>query len=31
MMAGAHHVFDRTGSLDEVPDGYRAMDERDVL
>jgi threonine dehydrogenase-like Zn-dependent dehydrogenase len=24
-------VFDRTGSLDEVPDGYRAMNEREVL
>ncbi len=24
-------VFDRTGSLDEVPDGYRAMNDRDVL
>ena len=24
-------VFDRTGTLDEVPDGYRAMNERDVL
>jgi len=24
-------VFDRVGSLDEVPDGYRAMNEREVL
>jgi threonine dehydrogenase-like Zn-dependent dehydrogenase len=24
-------VFDRTGSLDEVPDGYRAMNERETL
>jgi threonine dehydrogenase-like Zn-dependent dehydrogenase len=24
-------VFDRTGSLDEVPAGYRAMNEREVL
>ena len=24
-------VFDRIGSLDEVPDGYRAMNEREVL
>jgi threonine dehydrogenase-like Zn-dependent dehydrogenase len=24
-------VFDRTGTLDEVPDGYRAMNDRDVL
>ena len=24
-------VFDRTGSLDEVPDGYRAMNAREVL
>lgn len=24
-------VFDRTGSLDEVPDGYRAMNEREIL
>ena len=24
-------VFDRTGSLDEVPDGYRAMNDREVL
>jgi threonine dehydrogenase-like Zn-dependent dehydrogenase len=24
-------VFDRTGTLDEVPEGYRAMNERDVL
>jgi hypothetical protein len=24
-------VFDRTGSLEEVPDGYRAMNEREVL
>ena len=24
-------VFDRTGTLDEVPDGYRAMNGRDVL
>src|SRR5881392_2472645 len=24
-------VFDRTGSLDEVPEGYRLMNERDVL
>jgi threonine dehydrogenase-like Zn-dependent dehydrogenase len=24
-------VFDRTGSLDEVPDGYRAMNERSAL
>ena len=24
-------VFDRTGPLDEVPDGYRLMNERDVL
>ena len=24
-------VFDRTISLDEVPDGYRAMDRREAL
>ena len=24
-------VFDRTGSLDEVPEGYRLMNERKVL
>jgi threonine dehydrogenase-like Zn-dependent dehydrogenase len=24
-------VFDRTGSLDEVPDGYRAMNDREAL
>ena len=24
-------VFDRTGSLDEVPEGYRAMNDREVL
>ena len=24
-------VFDRTGSLDEVPDGYRAMNERESI
>jgi len=24
-------VFDRIGSLDEVPDGYRAMDEREAI
>jgi threonine dehydrogenase-like Zn-dependent dehydrogenase len=24
-------VFDRTGTLDEVPDAYRAMNDRDVL
>jgi hypothetical protein len=24
-------VFDRTGTLDEVPDGYRAINDRDVL
>jgi hypothetical protein len=24
-------VFDRLGSLDQVPDGYRAMNEREVL
>ena len=24
-------VFDRVGSLDQVPDGYRAMNEREVL
>jgi threonine dehydrogenase-like Zn-dependent dehydrogenase len=24
-------VFDRTGTLDEVPDGYRLMNDRDVL
>lgn len=24
-------VFDRIGSLDEVPDGYRAMNEREAL
>jgi threonine dehydrogenase-like Zn-dependent dehydrogenase len=24
-------VFDRTGTLDDVPDGYRAMNDRDVL
>ncbi len=24
-------VFDRTGSVDEVPDGYRGMNDRDVL
>lgn len=25
------HVFDRVGPLDEVPDGYRAMNEREAL
>jgi threonine dehydrogenase-like Zn-dependent dehydrogenase len=24
-------VFDRTGTIDEVPDGYRAMNDREVL
>ena len=24
-------VFDRTGTLDEVPTGYRAMNDRDIL
>jgi hypothetical protein len=24
-------VFDRTGPLDEVPDGYRAMNDREVI
>jgi threonine dehydrogenase-like Zn-dependent dehydrogenase len=24
-------VFDRTAALDEVPDGYRAMNNREVL
>ena len=24
-------VFDRTVSLDEVPDGYRAMNDREAL
>jgi threonine dehydrogenase-like Zn-dependent dehydrogenase len=24
-------VFDRIGSLDEVPDGYRAMNERETI
>jgi hypothetical protein len=24
-------VFDRVARLDEVPDGYRAMDERDAI
>jgi hypothetical protein len=24
-------VFDRTGTLDEVPAGYRGMNDRDVL
>ena len=24
-------VFDRTVGLDEVPDGYRAMDDREAL
>jgi hypothetical protein len=24
-------VFDRVGSIDEVPDGYRAMDEREAI
>jgi threonine dehydrogenase-like Zn-dependent dehydrogenase len=24
-------VFDRTVSLDEVPDGYRAMDRREAI
>ena len=24
-------VFDRTGPLDEVPDGYRAMNDREAL
>jgi threonine dehydrogenase-like Zn-dependent dehydrogenase len=24
-------VFDRTGSLDEVPDGYRAMNDRESI
>lgn len=27
----AGRVFDRIGSLDEVQDGYRAMNEREVL
>jgi hypothetical protein len=25
------HVFDRTGALDQVPDGYRLMNEREIL
>jgi hypothetical protein len=29
--AGAGKVFDRTITLDEVPDGYRAMDDRKAL
>ena len=24
-------VFDRTGGLDDVPDGYRAMDDRESI
>jgi threonine dehydrogenase-like Zn-dependent dehydrogenase len=24
-------VFDRVGRLDDVPDGYRAMDEREAI
>ena len=24
-------VFDRVGSIEDVPDGYRAMNDRDVL
>ena len=24
-------VFDRTGSIEDVPDGYRAMNDREVL
>jgi threonine dehydrogenase-like Zn-dependent dehydrogenase len=24
-------VFDRVGPLDEVPDGYRAMDDREAI
>jgi len=24
-------VFDRAGSLDDVPDGYRAMNDREAL
>jgi threonine dehydrogenase-like Zn-dependent dehydrogenase len=24
-------VFDQTGTLDEVPDGYRTMNDREVL
>jgi threonine dehydrogenase-like Zn-dependent dehydrogenase len=24
-------VFDRTGSLDEVPEGYRLLNEREAL
>jgi threonine dehydrogenase-like Zn-dependent dehydrogenase len=24
-------VFDRVGTLDEVPDGYRAMNDREAL
>jgi hypothetical protein len=24
-------VFDRTGSLNEAPDGYRAMNDREAL
>jgi threonine dehydrogenase-like Zn-dependent dehydrogenase len=24
-------VFDRTGALDEAPDGYRLMNEREIL
>jgi threonine dehydrogenase-like Zn-dependent dehydrogenase len=24
-------VFDRTGTLDDVPDGYRAMNERESI
>jgi len=24
-------VFERTGTIEDVPDGYRAMNDRDVL
>jgi hypothetical protein len=32
-LTSAHtgRVFDQTGTLDEVPDGYRAMNDREVL
>jgi hypothetical protein len=31
LVGGTFHVFDRTGSIEDVPDGYRAMNDRQVL
>jgi len=28
---GRIRVFDRSGGLDEVPDGYRAMNDREAI